>query len=647
MKYMHYMEVAPTSIVRQDQATLVYHSSSPIAVGALVKIPVGKTIRTGLVVAVAQKPEYDTRDIVELIDTAPLPQPLIATARWISEYYSSHLALVLQTILPSHPEKSRRKKSPAQSDAKPKRTNFVLNPDQQNAVDTIATSPNKTHLLHGITGSGKTQVYIEAIRAQHLAGKSAILLVPEISLTAQLYQRIAAEFDNVVLAHSRQTESERHQIWLSVLRDTSPKVIIGPRSALFLPEQHLGLIIIDEAHEPSYKQDKSPRYQAQRVAKILAKQHGAALVLGSATPSVEDYYLAKQADAIIEMPSLAQPSAQKADIQIIDMTKRDNFTAHRFISNQLIAQIEQNLVANRQTLLFHNRRGSAGVTMCENCGWQGGCPRCFVPLTLHADHHRLVCHICGQQSKVPTSCPECGAADVIHKGIGTKAIESAAQSLFPRAIIARFDGDTESSQTLDKRYDAVARGDVDIIIGTQVIAKGLDLPHLATVGIVQADSGLSLPDFASAERTFQLLSQAVGRVGRSSKPTSATIQTYQPSHPAIVDSASQNYAEFYERTIKLRRHTTFPPFTYLLKAVCVYKTEATAIKNAQKLAAELRHSYPDVEILGPAPAFYERVRDTYRWQLVIKSVSRAKLQSIATHIPAKNWQFELDPLSLL
>jgi primosomal protein N' (replication factor Y) len=221
------------------------------------------------------------------------------------------------------------------------------------------------------------------------------------------------------------------------------------------------------------------------------------------------------------------------------------------------------------------------------------------------------------------------------------------QSLFPSARIARFDGDTATDQTLDKRYDAVKNGDVDIIIGTQVIAKGLDLPHLATVGIVQADSGLSLPDYASAERTFQLLSQAVGRVGRSDTPTNAIIQTYHPDHPAIVDSAAQNYAEFYARTLALRRHTNFPPFTYLLKAVCTYKTEAAAIKNTTKFAAELRKNHPTAEILGPTPAFYERVRDTYRWQIVVKSRDRAELQRIAQLVPSKNWQFELDPLSLL
>lgn len=644
---MRYTKVAPIGIVRQDQSEYTYHFDGTIAVGSLAMIDIGKRQLLGVITEEVEKPSYDTRPIHSVLNMPPIPAELIATARWMSEYYSTHLALVLQTILPSHPEKNRRKVLQKTEAAKQKRTNFVLNKDQSSALDIINSEPGKTHLLHGITGSGKTRVYIEAIRAQHSAGKSAILLVPEISLTAQLYRQITAEFDNVVLAHSRQTEAERHTIWLSVLRDDSPKVIIGPRSVLFLPEKNLGLIIIDEAHEPSYKQDKSPRYQTQRVAKILATKHNATLVLGSATPSIEDYYLAERANSIIEMPRLASPNAKKADITIVDMTKRDNFTKHRFISNQLVAVIQQNLSEHRQTLLFHNRRGSASVTLCENCGWQAGCARCFVPLTLHTDTNQLICHICGSHSRIPTSCPECGAVDIIHKGIGTKAIETAMQSLFPSARIARFDGDTATDQTLDKRYDAVKNGDVEIIIGTQVIAKGLDLPHLATVGIVQADSGLSLPDYASAERTFQLLSQAVGRVGRSDQSTNAIIQTYHPDHPAIVDSASQNYAEFYTRTLALRRHTNFPPFTYILKAVCTYKTEAAAIKNATKFAAELRKNYPSVEVLGPTPAFYERVRDTYRWQIVVKSRDRAELQRIAQLVPSKNWQFELDPLSLL
>jgi primosomal protein N' (replication factor Y) len=277
------------------------------------------------------------------------------------------------------------------------------------------------------------------------------------------------------------------------------------------------------------------------------------------------------------------------------------------------------------------------------------CQRCFIPLTLHADKHHLRCHVCGLIDKVPTSCQECGAADIIHKGIGTKLIESELRKLFPDKIIARFDGDSESGESIEQKYKELYDGEIDLIIGTQVIAKGLDLPKLRAVGVIQADSGLSLPDYGSSERTFQLLAQVIGRVGRSHHPTTVIVQSYQPSHPAVVDGLAQDYANFYETALTERERAHFPPFTYLLKLTCVYKTESAAIKNAQKLAAELRSKTVggDIQILGPTPAFYERQRDTYRWQLVLKSPKRAALTAILPHVPPTHWQYELDPISLL
>ena len=271
-----------------------------------------------------------------------------------------------------------------------------------------------------------------------------------------------------------------------------------------------------------------------------------------------------------------------------------------------------------------------------------------MPLTLHQDKHQLVCHICGYKATVPTVCPECQHADIIHKGIGTKRIETELSKLFPQRTIARFDADTPSDQTVEKLYQDIKEGTIDLIIGTQMIAKGLDLPHLRTVGVVQADTGLTLPDFAAAERTFQLLAQVVGRVGRSHHPTTVVVQTYQPQHSAIQDGLTQNYADFYQRTIAQRQATIFPPFTHLLKLTCIYKTEAAAIHNAQKLASTLKSVAPKtVQILGPTPAFYERVRDTYRWQLLLKSPQRDDLVAILAHLPPQHWQFELDPISLL
>ncbi len=646
---MQYFEVAPRTIIRADQALFTYSHDAPVAVGSIVEVPVGKKLVVGVIVSQVKQPEFEVRPIERLLDLPPIPQPLIDAARWMSQYYATHLATVLSSILPAGLTKNRRARSSRPLEITRKRTQIVFNPDQQSALNQLAAQTTGTSLLHGVTGSGKTAIYIEQAKRTLAAGRSAIILVPEIALTSQLVAEFTQHFDVILLTHSRQTEAERHVVWREALTSTQPRVAIGPRSALFLPLQSVGFIAIDECHEPSYKQEQSPRYSALRAAHILAEAHRAQLLLGSATPSVVDYYLAEQSGApILQLPTPAVADSVKPSVQVVDMTKRGNFNTHRFLSDALLTSIRQSLADKQQILLFHNRRGTAPTTLCESCGWQAGCPRCYVPLTLHADHHQMSCHLCGNTSRVPTSCPQCHSADIIHKGIGTKLIQSEIEKLFPDARVARFDGDTVASETADKRYQDLYDGRIDIIIGTQVIAKGFDLPQLCTVGVIQADAGLSLPDYTSPERTFQLLAQVIGRVGRSTHPTTVVVQSYQPSHPSVTDGVAQNYADFYDRTLQLRRHTNFPPYCYLLKLTCTYKTEAAAIKNAKKLAATLGAEVTGIELLGPTPAFYERVRDSYRWQLVVKSSQRQTLIDCLSHLPAgPHWQFELDPSSLL
>ncbi len=645
---MYYYEVAPTIIARLGSESFTYSSENSIPVGSLVQVEIGKKMVGGVVIKQSSKPTYATKPIVKLLEDAPLPYSLIETALWMSTYYATPLATVLQTILPRGLATKRRTRNATNTTVtERKRTNFVFTEDQSRAIAKIDTMEPGTALLHGVTGSGKTAVYIALAQKTIASGKSVILLVPEIALTSQLVAEFSNHFEDILITHSRQTEAERHLVWQQALHSTAPRIVIGPRSALFIPVPSTGLIVIDECHEPSFKQEQSPRYSALRAASTLAHVSSAKLILGSATPLIADYFLAKQTDRpIIEMPSPAQ-AATPPSISLVDMTKRSEFKKHRFLSDKLINQLEQTLAAGHQSLIFHNRRGSASTTLCENCGWNAGCPRCFVPLTLHSDQHHLQCHICNFTDRVPTSCPECGHADIIHKGIGTKRIEEEIRKLFPQANILRTDGDSDKTQTVEARYDDIYHGKVDILIGTQVLAKGLDLPNLRTVGVVQADAGMSLPDYTASERTFQLLSQVIGRVGRSHHPTDVIVQSYQPDHPTIKDGISRNYQDFYERTLRTRKHANFPPFCYLLKLTCVYKTEKAAVKNARELAEKLKESRLDIEILGPTPAFYERVRDTYRWQLVIKSAKRQTLLDTLQFVPNKNWQFELDPHSLL
>lgn len=646
---MHYFEVAPTAIIRTGSDTFTYASQSPLPIGQLVVIEVGKKQLTGIITSATKKPSYETKSILSTIEAAPLPTELIKLAFWLKEYYNSPLATVLQTLLPRGLQKNRRDRLPTHRDSLRDRTTIVLTKDQRDAVQAVESMTPGSALVHGVTGSGKTHIYIELAKRTLARNQSVIILVPEIALTSQVVDEFSHHFENIILVHSRQTEAERHLAWQDALNSKSPRVVIGPRSALFTPLHHLGLIVIDEAHEPSFKQEQSPRYSALRAASVLTRLHDAKLILGSATPLVTDYYLAAQSDRpIITLPERAKKDATPPTITLVDMTKKASFTHHRFLSNTLLSELEASFSRGDQVLIFHNRRGSASTTLCENCGWSATCPQCFIPLTLHADAHHLRCHLCGRNEKVPTSCPTCHSADIIHKGIGTKLIESELRKRYPDKVIVRFDGDNESGDTVESRYNDLYSGAIDIIIGTQVIAKGLDLPKLRLVGVIQADAGLALPDYTSSERTFQLLAQVVGRVGRSHHPTTVVVQSYQPNHLAVTTGLAQNYEQFYDTTIDERRRANFPPFTYLLKLTCIYKTEIAAIKNAKKLATELHAACPQsVQILGPTPSFYERQRDTYRWQLVLKSPRRADLVAALALVPPTHWQSELDPMSLL
>ncbi len=649
MNDMHYYEVAPNQIIRLDSEFFTYSSDIILAIGQIVLIEVGKKQIVGVILRQTTKPKYHTKPIISIIEQNPLPHQLVQLSSWMSKYYVTPLATVLQTILPRGLQKKRRPQTNQPQITKRDRTNIVFNPEQNTVINTLYQHDSGTFLLQGITGSGKTELYIDLAKKTINSGQSVIILVPEIALTPQLISEFNNHFNDLLLTHSKMSESARHHVWLESLNSTTPRVVIGPRSALFTPLKNIGAIIIDEAHEPSFKQDQSPKYSALRVATMLGRFHDAKVIFGSATPSVIDRYLAEQSNRpILQLTKLARTGSIPPSVELIDMTKRVNFNGHRFLSTKLIEQITNTLSIGKQTLIFHNRRGSTSTTLCVDCGWTAQCPRCFLPLTLHTDKHIMLCHICGYKSDVPTSCPTCGSADIIHKGIGTKLIEAELRKLFPSANIARFDADNNTDEAVNARYGELYDGSIDIAIGTQIIAKGLDLPHLRTVGIIQADAGLAMPDFSTNERTFQLLAQVVGRVGRNEHQTQVVVQSYQPTHPSITHGLKQDYESFYNQTLIERQRGLFPPFRHLLKLTCIYKREAAAIKNSQALAKELRTKInPAVQILGPTPAFYERQHDTYRWQLVLKSPKREYLIDTIKLVPTTHWQFDLDPTSLL
>ena len=644
---MNYYLIAPAKTFHNSDSLLTYESEQKLAIGQIVTIPLGKQSTLGIVMQKCDKPEFQTKAILNILYDEALPPKLTKALSWLSDYYRAPMSSVIQAVLPRGITKKRRDKLEKLPEVEKIKDN-PLNSAQKQAIAEIEQNSSRTVLLHGITGSGKTNVYIDLAEKRLSQGESVILLVPEIALTSQLVRNFRAHFDNIYLLHSAQSESLRHQIWEKILKTNEPSVIIGPRSALFAPIHDLGLIIIDEAHEPSFMQDQNPKYSALRLAPQLAKT-----VLGSATPLISDYYIAKSHEAITTLDELAIKSTKKADIFLLDLKARQNFTRSRLISNQLLESIQESLDNHTQAMLFHNRRGTAPITICDKCGWQALCPTCFLPLVLHADKYAMTCHTCGKNFPVPTSCPKCENASIHHKGFGTKLLEQEISRLFPKARIARFDADTENDKQLNKIYDDVHDGKYDIIIGTQMIAKGFDFPLLTTLGIVQADAGLSLPDFSSEERTFELITQVIGRAKRGHQDSKIFVQSFQPEHPIIEFAIKSDYSALYEYLVQKRRQSKLPPYTFLLKLSVTYKTENAAVRNIRELYKKVIQSANLLEVdqfsvTPPMPAFHERSSTGYTWQLLLKAKKRQDLLNIFDQLPNTQYlHFTFDPISLL
>jgi primosomal protein N' (replication factor Y) len=646
-----YYEVIPAKGFGRD-GVLTYKSSDSLLPGKIVEVPLGRKKSVGVVAKKVAQPDFDCKEICRIIYSKPLPAHLMSAVKFIAEYYKASLSNAVSVVLPVGVEKKRRKTEQMFGDIvktehvsdQPK---IQLNQAQKNALKSLQEAPGATKLLCGVTGSGKTNIYLSEASRALLAQKSVVLLVPEIALTGQLVRVFSDFFGNkITVIHSKQTEAERHLIFERLLAGEGPRVVIGARSALFAPLNNLGLIIIDEEHENSYYQENAPRYSAVRVASYMAKKLDVPLILGSATPAIEDYYLAKANNSLVILDKKAKDEAIKPEISVIDFKQRENFSRNRYFSDKLVASIRKNLESGHQTLIFHNRRGSSPLTICEKCGEEILCPNCYLPLTLHADTYELICHTCEYKCRVPSACPKCGAPDLIHKGFGTKLLESELNRLFPKARIRRFDADTKKGEGLNEVYDEVKSGGVDIIIGTQTVAKGLDLPLLATVGVVQADAGLSLPDFAAEERTFQLITQVIGRVGRGHiSKAEVFIQTFRPEHPAIKYAISEDYLGFAEYLLKRRRLSHFPPYTFVLKMEITMKTEATVVRKVRELYKRLSDDNKLI-VSPPQPAFHEHTSRGYTWQIVVRSKSRKTLIDVCDELD-QNWHISIDPPGLL
>lgn len=644
----HYYEVSPLLHGGLGEFSFTYSSEAKLPIGGFVTVPFGRRSSLGVVVKATSKPGFATKPITEVHDNLPiLESTTLDLAQWLADYYAASALAVWQTLLPAGlTKKARAGKPPKTSTLKAPTSEHELTTEQAATLKRLRAQDDGSFLLQGITGSGKTRVYIERVRDMLEAGKSSIVLVPEIALTPQLVSQFEQAFGTTVISqHSRLTPAQRRNIWLQVAHGNEPVILIGPRSTLFLPAHNLGLIIIDEEHDTSYKQASAPRYHTVTAAAKLSHLSKAQLILGSATPSLQEVFLAeagKLTKLTMTHRAVKQPLPTTT---IIDLRDKDLLKRSKFISEPLLQALDQTLQAGRQSLLFINRRGSASSQLCGDCGEVQACPNCHIPLTFHADTMQLICHYCNHQQKPLAVCPACGASNMRFLGGGTKRIEAEITKFFPDARVARLDKDSGSLEHIEAVHQGLHDGGIDILIGTQMITKGLDVGNLDLVGVISADTALHFPDYSAAERTHQILSQVIGRAGRRDRPSQAFIQTYTPGHPAIVAAAEHVFDRFAAQELAERQALDYPPYVYLLKLHCSLATPQAAQKKATE-AMQLLHQQTGIQVLGPAPAFAERLHGKFHWQIIIKSKNRSKLVSIAQLLPA-GWTIDLDPIHLL
>jgi primosomal protein N' (replication factor Y) (superfamily II helicase) len=504
---------------------------------------------------------------------------------------------------------------------------FTLTGEQRSALDQITEKLNEgtyaAFLLHGVTGSGKTEVYMRAMRAALVKGKSALMLVPEIALTPMFAQRLRANFgDAVAILHSSLSEGERLDEW-NRIRGGEARVCIGARSAVFAPMEKIGLIVVDEEHEASYKQDENPRYHGRDTAIMRAARAGAVIILGSATPSMESFHNAHSGKYTYIKLDGRVGGRNLAKVEIVDM--REVFTRHgkqQVFSDEVKDAINENHQRGEQTLVLLNRRGYSSFTLCRSCGHTARCLNCDVTLTFHKTEARLICHYCNHMDRVPRTCPQCDGPFIYYLGEGTEQIEALLKEMYPQMRISRLDRDTTRRRgAFERLLNDFASGSIDLMVGTQMIAKGHDFHNVTLVCVVSVDAGLGMPDFRAAERTFQLLTQVAGRAGRGEKAGRVIIQSYHTDSYALQYAREQNYEKFYEREINYRRNMRYPPFVALINALVKHSEFAKASSSAADLAKLTKAADREnvLRVLGPAPAPLARLKGEHRLQVLIKT----------------------------
>jgi primosomal protein N' (replication factor Y) len=645
--------------------TFLYQLDEPVEIGCRVKVKFRTTEVEGFVVGFPKSAPsgIDVQPVREVLDRAPLLQPdILDLCRWIADYYLAPLGEVLKSALPpgisqKHIDRFDAGVSePGEKAAPP----YQLTTEQLQALYALEKAKGfSTVLLHGVTGSGKTEIYIQAAEYALARGNTCLVLVPEIGLTPQLTERFAARFpDRVAVLHSSLTRKQRIDEWLRIFHGRAP-VVVGTRSAVFAPLRNLKLIIVDEEHESTYKQEETPRYHARDTAIMRAQRLGATVVLGSATPSMESFRNAEKKKFHYVHITTRVEDRPLPQVEIVNMREEAAVEGKQAIfSRRLLEAIGERLERREQTMVLLNRRGFAAFLLCRHCGFTFQCSSCSVSMTYHRSVDRLLCHYCGLAKKPPSRCPECNSEYIYYVGQGTERIELELRELFGDARIGRIDRDTmKHVRDFERVFGGFRKGEIDILVGTQMIAKGHDFPLVTLVGVLAADAALSLPDFRAAERTFQLLTQVAGRSGRGDRPGEVVIQSFFPDHYTFQLACTQRFEEFYARESRYRKAMFYPPFTALAGILVTDRDKEKASREAREVTEFLGKVRDDsVRILGPAPAPLERVKKLHRYQLLIKAASRTTLHrtlvALREHLDGKKLggtrvYVDVDPISLL
>lgn len=602
---------------------------------------------------VDKKPDVDfeIKPIQRVIDKEPVfGQGEIDLALWMEKFYFTHRGIVLDTMIPGG--KKDVVFGGLDAEMSEERKDVVLNNQQKKAIDTIMTSERNMFYLFGITGSGKTEVFLNCAERVIADGGQVIYLVPEITLTHQLAKQVIKRFkNNVAVLHSALTDAQRITQWRKI-KNGEVSLVIGARSAVFAPFDNLKMIIIDEEHENSYKSGNDPRYHARQVAQKRINDCNGKLLMGSATPSLEAWALMQDPEKMLRLDLTERVGGGSLpSVTIADMSSEKGM-----FSQLLIERMHSVLAEKKQIILFLNRRGFSYYFHCRTCGYELKCPHCDVAMTYHQRTKELVCHYCGHRQKPIKACPECGSLDVMYSGFGTEQVEDEIHRLFPDAKLARLDTDTVSADRtmISKTLDEFKNGNVDILLGTQMVAKGLNFPNVKLVGIVMADSGLLIPDFRAEERTFDLLVQVSGRSGRATSDGQVIIQTRMPGNPAIEYARRSDVKGFFDKELEVRRQTGFPPFSRLINIVIRSKTKTAAKSFSETIADQLRKMSSSFSVFGSQECPIEKVRENYRYQVLLRSEKPVAMMNALSRVLAVNkvpfnviLEVDIDPLELL